>query len=260
MNKKADRIEKLLLSLKKHGALSIKELSKNLQVTEMTIRRDLQILADKNLVKILHGGAIYKSPDKNFADSEKVYSYDEELSKNEEEKSRIGEKAASLVIPHDTIIIDAGTTTEYLAKNLRDDIPLTVLAYSLNIISLVCSRVNFEQIVAGGTFYRNTLSFVGSTGMELIKQIRASKVFISASGVSDTLGVTSTNLYEIEIKRAVLNSSHTSILLVDSSKFNQVKIAHFADIKDFDIIITDKNIPKEYIKLADKLGVEMYYV
>ncbi len=260
MNKKSDRIEKILLTLKRLGAVSIKELATTLQVTEMTIRRDLQLLSERNLVKILHGGAMYTAPDKNFSDSEKVYSYDEELLKNTEAKRRIGEKAASLVIPHDTIIIDSGTTTEYLGKHLRDDIPLTVLSYSLNIINLVCSRVNFEPIVAGGTFHRNTLSFVGSTGMELIKQIRASKVFISASGVSDTLGVTSTNLYEIEIKQAVINSSHTSILLVDSSKFNQVKIAHFADIQDFDVIITDTNVPSEYIGIAKELGVEMYCV
>jgi DeoR family deoxyribose operon repressor len=260
MNKKTERIEKILTILMKQGAASIKELSKSLQVTEMTIRRDLQQLSGRNSVKVLHGGAIYTASEKTSSNSEKVYSYEEELHKNTEAKSRIGKKAASLVVPHDTIIIDPGTTTEYLANYIREDIPLTVLAYSLNVINIVCSRVNFEQIVLGGTFHRNTLAFVGNTGIELIKRIRASKVFISASGVSDKLGVTSTNLYEMEIKKAAINSSNTRILLVDSSKFDQIKLAHFADIQDFDIIITDTGVQKKYTDTARELGVEMYCV
>jgi DeoR family deoxyribose operon repressor len=260
MNKKAERIERILTLLKKQGAVSIKELAQLLDVTEMTIRRDLLELSEKKLAKILHGGAIYTAPDKTIQDSEKVYSYNEESTKHQQAKDRIGRKAASMVLPNDTIIIDTGTTTEYLAKHLRDDMPLTALAYALNIVNEICSRVNCAQIIAGGTFYRNTLSFVGSTGIELIKRIRASKVFISASGVSDTLGITSTNLYEIEIKNAAIASSHTRILLVDSSKFDQVKIAHFADIQDFDIIITDTDVPPRYIEIVKDLGVEMYCV
>jgi DeoR family deoxyribose operon repressor len=260
MNRKAARIERVLLILKEQGAVSIRELAETLDVTEMTIRRDLLELSEKKLVKILHGGAVYTSPEKNIQNGEKVYSYDEESMKHREEKDRIGLKAASMVVPHDTIIIDTGTTTEYLARHLRDDMPLTALAYALNIVNEICSRINCAQILAGGTFYRNTLSFVGSTGIELIKRIRASKVFISASGVSDTLGVTSTNLYEIEIKNAAINSSHTRILLVDSSKFDQVKIAHFADMQDFDIIVTDTGVPTRYIDIAKELGVEMHCV
>lgn len=260
MNKKAERIERILHILKKQGAAGIKELAHLLDVTEMTIRRDLLELSEKKLTKVLHGGAIYTSPDKSTQNSEKVYSYSEESTKHQAEKDRIGRKAASMVVPHDTIIIDTGTTTEHLAKHLRDDMPLTALAYALNIINEICSRVNFNQIIAGGTFYKNTLSFVGSTGIELIKRIRASKVFISASGVSDTLGIMSTNLYEIEIKNAAINSSHTRVLLVDSSKFDQVKIAHFADIQHFDIIITDTGVPPRYIDIAKNLGVMMYCV
>jgi DeoR family deoxyribose operon repressor len=260
MSNKTDRIEKILFALKKHGAVSIKDLSKSLKVAEMTIRRDLQQISTLNPVKVLHGGAIYISADKTVPDSEKVYSYEEECIKNKEAKNRIGQKAASLVVPQDTIIIDPGTTTEYLAKHIPEDFPLTVLAYSLNIMNIVCRRVNFDQIMAGGIFHRNTLSFVGPTGIELIRQIRASKVFISASGISEKLGVTSTNLYEIEIKKAAINSSKTKVLLADSSKFNQVKIAHFADLQDFDIIITDTGIPEYYLTIIKELGVTLHCV
>jgi DeoR family deoxyribose operon repressor len=260
MAKKAERIEQIIVTLKNQGVVSIKELSRELNVTEMTIRRDLQQLSAKNMVKILHGGAIYISSDKTAFNREHVYSYDEEITKHTEEKSRIGKKAASLVVPHDTIIIDAGSTTEYVVKHIEDGTPVTVLAFTLNTINIICSRSNFAQIVAGGSFYRNTLSFVGSSGIELIKQSRASKAFISASGVSDKLGVTCTNLYEIEIKRAIINSSETKVLLVDSSKFDQVKIAHFAEMEDFDIIITNTGVPQRYVDVARELGIQMYCV
>lgn len=260
MNKKDSRLQELTLILKNSGATSIRDLARDLNVAEMTIRRDLQQLSEQNLVKILHGGAIYTAPSKDERDSRKLYSYDQELDKHRYEKDRIGRKAASLVLPHDTIIIDNGTTMEYLAKYLSDDKPITALTYALNIVTELCARPNFNQIIAGGTFHQNTLSFVGSTGIELIKNIRASKVFMAASGVSDTLGITSANLYEIEIKKAAISSSHTRILLADSSKFDQVKIAHFADIQDFDIIITDTGVPQRYLSLAEELGVKMYCV
>jgi DeoR family deoxyribose operon repressor len=260
MAKKADRIEQIVVTLKNQGVVSVKDLSRELSVTEMTIRRDLHELAAKNMVKILHGGVIYISPDKMVSNRERIYSYDDEITKHTEEKSRIGKKAASLVVPHDTIIIDAGSTTEYVAKHIGDDTPVMVLAFTLNTINIISSRSNFALIVAGGSFHRNTLSFVGSSGIDLIKQSRASKAFISASGVSDKLGVTSTNLYEIEIKKAVIKSSETKVLLVDSSKFDQVKIAHIGELKDFDIIITDTGVPQRYVDITRELGIQMYCV
>ena len=259
MQKKTKRIENLIITLKRQPAVSIKELAGTLNVTEMTIRRDLQQLSKKNLVKVLHGAAIYTSGDRHDYNQD-TYSYYEELTKRKAEKDRIGQKGASLIEPRDTIIIDSGSTTEYLAKYIQDDIPITVLSYALNIINIISEKSNCAQIISGGTFQRNTLSFVGTSGIDLVSQIRASKVFISASGISDNLGITCTNLYELDIKKAAINAANTRILLVDSSKFDRVNIAHFADMKDFDIIVTDTDIPERYSEMARELGITLHTV
>jgi DeoR family deoxyribose operon repressor len=102
--------------------------------------------------------------------------------------------------------------------------------------------------------------FESPEGIEVIKRIRANKAFISAAGVSKKLGVTCATSYEKETKQAVIESSDTKILLVDSSKFGKVKISHFTDLNNFDIIITDTGISKECEEVIKNIGVKLYIV
>jgi DeoR family deoxyribose operon repressor len=253
MSLKSDRIEQLLSDLRTSGGSTVSELAESLKVTEITIRRYLSQLEKTNRVKFLNRGVIP-------LDTQRSYAYNQAVQFHAEEKKKIGEKAASLIEPHDTVIIDAGSTTEFLAEYIDSSMPITVLTYALNIINIVCNKPNCAPIIAGGTYYRNTLSFIGPSCIELMKQIRASKVFISASGVSDKLGVTGLNLYEIEPKKAAIESSNTRILMADSSKFDQVKIAHIADLSDFNIIITDTNVPPHYEEYAREHDITLYKV
>jgi DeoR family transcriptional regulator, deoxyribose operon repressor len=260
MANKTERLNQLINALKENGGLTISELANILDVTEITIRRYLQELTEEKRVKYLSRGVVLTEPGYTTVNQEKFYDYNRAISSREEEKIRIGRKAAELVEPYDTILIDSGSTTEYLAKAIPDDLPVTILAYALNIINIICAKPACKPIISGGTFYKNTLSFIGTNGIELIDRLRASKVFVSASGVSDNLGVTCTNLYEIDVKKAAMKSSHTKILLLDSSKFNQVKVAPIADLKDFDIIVTDSNIPEHYIRFAEKHRITLHIV
>lgn len=102
--------------------------------------------------------------------------------------------------------------------------------------------------------------FESQEGIGLIKRTRADKGFISAAGFHETLGITCANPYEIETKKAVLNSSKTKILLVDSTKFDKTKIAYFADMKDFDMIITDSEISEHYMDIIRNQGIELVIV
>jgi DeoR family deoxyribose operon repressor len=253
MSLKTERIGKLLSDLKSSGGSTVSELAESLGVTEITIRRYLNQLEKSNHLKFLNKGVI-------LLDAQRSYAYNQAIQIHAQEKKRIGKRAASLIEPHDTIIIDPGSTTEFLAEYIDGDMPTTVFTYALNIINIICSKQHCAPIIAEGTFYRNTLSFVGPSCIELIKQIRASKVFISASGVSDRLGVTGLNLYEIEPKKSAIESSSTRILLADSSKFDQVKIAHIANLDDFDIVITDTNVPKHYEEYAKAHNINLIKV
>jgi DeoR family transcriptional regulator, deoxyribose operon repressor len=250
MSMKSERIGQLLNSLKSRGGLTVGELAESLNVTEITIRRYLSQLEKDNRVKFMNKGVILLDPQRSYA-------YNQAIQVHAQEKKRIGEKAASLIEPHDTVIIDAGSTTEFLAEAIDDEMPITVFTYALNIINIICNKPNCAPIIAGGTYYRNTISFLGPSCIDLMKQIRASKVFISASGVSETLGVTGLNLYEMDPKKSAIEASHTKILLADSSKFDQVKIAHIANLDDFDIIITDTNVPRHYELYARDHGITL---
>jgi len=257
--KKNERIKTIINLLKFKNAVSIRELTKQLGVSEMTVRRDLALLENDSIVELIPGGAIFRT----YADSEREqekYLIANEETRRTREKIRIGRKAASLIETNDTIILDVGSTTEYVAKFLREDLPVTVLCYALNILVEIYRKKQCSPIFAGGYFHDNTLMFESPEGIELIKRTRADKGFISAAGFHNSLGVTCANPYEIETKKAVLSSSRTKILLIDSTKFGKTKIAYFAEALDFDMIITDSEIPDEYRESIENLGIELVIV
>jgi len=256
---KNNRVNYLLNRLSIDGFSSIKELSKKLEVSEMTIMRDLWELSKSNIVTLIPCGAILKKNPSIDKDEEK-YLIQAAESLMLEEKIKISRKAASLIEPNDVIVIDTGSTTENLPKFIPENMPLTVICYALNILFNVYENKNWKLIFPGGYFHGDTLMLESPEGIEMIKRIRANKSFISAAGVSEKLGVTCATAYEKETKRAVIESSDKKILLVDSTKFGKIKISHFADLTDFDIIITDTGISKEFVNIIKNIGIKLYIV
>jgi DeoR family deoxyribose operon repressor len=253
------RVDFILNKLSANGFVSVKELSKKLEVSEMTIRRDLRELSKSNIVTLIPGGAILKKNPPMDKDEEK-YLIQAAESLMLEEKIKISRKAASLIEPNDVIVIDTGSTTENLPKFIPENMPLTIICYTLNILFNVYENKNWKLVFPGGYFHNNTLMFESLEGIGIIKRIRANKAFISAAGVSEKLGVTCATDYEKETKRAVIESSDKKILLVDSTKFGKIKISHFADLTDFDIIITDTGISKEFVNIIKNIGIKLYIV
>jgi DeoR family deoxyribose operon repressor len=253
------RADFILNKLSANGFVSVKELSKKLEVSEMTIRRDLRELSKSNIVTLIPGGAILKKNPPMDKDEEK-YLIQAAESLMLEEKIKISRKAASLIEPNDVIVIDTGSTTENLPKFIPENMPLTIICYTLNILFNVYENKNWKLVFPGGYFHNNTLMFESLEGIGIIKRIRANKAFISAAGVSEKLGVTCATDYEKETKRAVIESSDKKILLVDSTKFGKIKISHFADLTDFDIIITDTGISKEFVNIIKNIGIKLYIV
>jgi len=259
MANRKKRIDHITNALSLRGLVNIKELSEKLNVSEMTIRRDLEILAKENIAQIIHGGAVLK---KNVSSENEQDSY--LISKAESqmirEKMKICQMAASLIEPNDIIIIDNGTTTEHLPKYMPLNIPLTIICFALNIFYGLYKNNNYKIFMTGGYFHHNTLMFESAEGVELIKKVRANKAFITAAGVDDKLGVTCATTYEVETKKAAIENSDTKILLVDSTKFGKIRISYFADLGNFDIIITDSGIPEEYQKYIKNLGIKLFLV
>lgn len=253
------RTDFILNNLSVNGFVSIKELSKRLEVSEMTVRRDLRELSKENIVTLIPGGAVLKRNSPIDTDEDK-YLIQAAESLMLEEKIKISRKAASLIEPNDVIVIDTGSTTENIPKFIPENMPLTVICYALNILFNVYENKNWKLIFPGGYFHGDTLMLESPEGIEMIKRIRANKAFISAAGVSEKLGVTCATAYEKETKRAVIESSDKKILLVDSTKFGKIKISHFADLTDFDIVITDSGISKEFVNIIKNIGIKLYIV
>ena len=151
-----------------------------------------------------------------------------------------------------------GSTTEYLAKYLPETITYTVLCFSLNVVSETVRRRNCKTMFAGGVYHENTLMFESPESLEMIRNFRATKAFVSASGANHQFGVTCMNSYERETKKAIIQSSMTKILLVDSSKFGVIRSDYFAELSDFDEIVTDAGISTEYAEIIRNLGIVLH--
>lgn len=257
--KRRERLDYIGRELTLSGVVSIKELAEKLGVSTMTIRRDLRKLAEEGILKLIPGGAVLRR-EPNPID-EKEYTVTRAQLQMTKEKIKICRKAASLIHNGDTIIIDVGSTTEHLPGFIPQDLNLTIICYALNILLNVYRHNKGSRIVfPGGYFHENTLMFESPEGISLIRKMRANKAFISAAGVDEKLGVTCANFHEVDTKRAIIESSDVKILLVDSTKFGKVTAAYFADLREFDIVITDSGIPEKYLRVLKDAGVRVYTV
>lgn len=260
MSKKDDRISKIISIIKDNNGSSVKDLAKRLDVSDMTIRRDIKILEEKNIVESFHGAIVYNSkidnPIKNKNDEYSLFSHSLIRDK---EKFLIGQKAKTMIKEDDIIIIDVGTTTEKLTQAM-DNIKCTALVFSSNNLINLLFKENINLIIGGGNLHRDTGMMESSQNIEMIKNIRASKLFLSAAGIHKDLGITCENSYELESKKMIIKNSLEVILLADSSKFGTIKSTHFADLNDINTIITDKNLNKKWQDYIEKMDIKLILV
>lgn len=259
MNKKEARSSQIIEILKEKNGATVKQLSQILNVSEMTIRRDLAVLNKNNIVNNIFGATIY-NPENAPQKSEDDYELTHHMILKETEKMRIGRAAAQLIKHDDTIIIDAGTTTEMLAHHLPNHLKITALFYNINILLALKDKPNIAMIFPGGYFRPNTQMFESEESLLLIKRTRATKVFVSAAGVHKDLGITCSNGYELPTKHAIMASGLEKILLVDSSKFGSVKSAYVTHLTEFHTVITDTGIPEEWSSYIQSLGIKLICV
>lgn len=259
MKKKINRLAQITDLVKSKNIVSIKDLASMLSVSEMTIRRDLAILEKENIISNVYGAAVYNPGSQT---EQLIHSYELESAQmtHYEEKKKIGAFAASLIDADDIIMIDTGSTTEMLAGSIAPDLRATFICYNVNILNYLRLKENLNLILSGGRFHPKTQMFESQEGISLIKSMRATKAFISAAGIHSSLGATCVFPYEVQTKKALLASSVEKILLADSTKFDQVKPAFFANLEDFDTIITDSKISAEWIEIIQKLKIKLHVV
>lgn len=257
MKKHKSRLMRILDILSRESGASVNRLSGELEVSHMTVRRDLDRLEEDGLIERFHGSVVLRGP---VEGSWRRYALSEASTRRHDEKLRIGTAAAALLQDGDVINIDTGSTTEQLARSLPTELSFTIICYTLNILLEVSRRDNCRIVFGGGYYHQNTMMFESDEGLELIRKNRATRAFLSASGIDSRLGVTCANPYERDTKKAAMESSGMRILLADSGKFSIVGGVWFADVSDFDMIITDKDLSFEKRIWLEESSIEVLYV
>ena len=251
-NKKSTVQRRVLIleKLDQDGQVDVISLSKELGVTEVTIRNDLARLEQKNMLIRARGGAI--KVDRVSAD----FTLSDKNRHHYEEKSRIGKAAAELIEDGDTIILDSGTTTLEITKNLRVA-GLTVITNALNVVNQLADHEHVAVIVPGGFLRKNSLSLVGAGAEDSLKNYFCDKLFLAVDGISADFGLSTPNVEEAHLNRIMIAISKKVIVVTDSSKFNKRSLAFIASIAEIDVVVTDEGIPMEDRRKLENAGVEV---
>ena len=237
------------------GSLQLSSVAREFDVSEMTIRRDLDdILLDPE-IQLIRGTFLHLPEASNR--SGEPYSLVSAALKQREAKERIARRALDFVEPGQDFLFDAGSTIEILASLLPEDFSGTAFCFSYNVLKHLLDRRELTVHVSGGRFHRRSMVFESREGVEMVQRRRFHTAFLSASGVHPRLGVTTSDEYETELKRAGLESAQQRILLVDSGKFGQFTQYHFADIEQIDTIITDNLLDKSLENSLLERGVSL---
>jgi DeoR family transcriptional regulator, deoxyribose operon repressor len=234
--RKQQRCSTLLEQVQKKGRLSLKKAADQLQVSEMTIRRD--VAASGGRLSALGGYILADQPSTPYA-------LEREHDANRAAKALACQYACSLIEPEDTLFLDCGTTMPHLAERLPDDLDLTVVCYALNVAEILARKRGIRMVLMGGLYHASSASFEGESGLAILKSIRLNKAFISAGGVHVSRGISCSNFHEVPVKRIAMENALSSFLVVDSSKFGKLKPAYFAEQAAFEAMITESGIGKE---------------
>lgn len=247
-----ERDRKIMSLIQDKGSVKVTELSELCQVTEETIRRDLDRLEQQGKLKRSHGGAVAVT-DQPLA--LEIPYFEREIT-NVSEKKRIAERACKEVTEHAFIILDASSTAWYMALALPN-MPLTVLTNSIKVAMALSGKDKITVLSTGGTLSSRSLSFVGPLAERSLENYHVHKAFISCKGVHPERGLSESNELQAKLKGRMIQSADEVILLADSSKFDVQSFAVVADLKRMDFIISDWNLTDQQAGILRKKGLQI---
>ncbi len=236
---------KIIELIQEEGSARVSNLSKIFNVSEPTIRQDLEKLEKEGHILREHGGAYLRSI------PQQVKSLSLQHSENIEKKKLIGKKAAEFIKNDDAIILDSGSTITEVAKNLLHKSNLKIITNSLNIALLLGSYYSFEILMTGGEFKAPTLSLTGEKAALFFENIYVDKLFIATGGISHEAGLTYPGFNDLAVKKAMIESANEVYLIADSTKIGKTSFASLGGIELIDFFITDDGIGE-----SDKLNFE----
>lgn len=246
------RRRSILDLVKKSGEVLITDLSNQFEVSEVTIRNDLEYLERKNLVMRARGGAIiaenHVGIDQSIMDKSKIHTL---------EKIAIGRKSVQLIKENETIILDSGTTTAEIAKNLESFKHLTVITNALNIVNLLVGKPNIDLIVPGGFLRQSSMSLIGPMAEKGLANFFVDKAFISTDGFDTKLGIYTPNIEEASLNAVMIAVSKEIILVTDSAKFSRKSLVFICGLDKIKTVITDSGISDDDRKRLEDKNIQV---
>ncbi|MCO0597518.1 DeoR/GlpR family DNA-binding transcription regulator [Peribacillus butanolivorans] len=248
-----ERQRKIVELVNERLSIRVSELSDVFNVTEETIRRDLERLEKEELLRRSHGGAV--SIEKNNMETP----YTEREILNSTEKKVIALEGVKLINPGDQIVLDASTTAWFMAKEL-EDMPLTVITNSIKVAIELSKKEHVKVISTGGMLLPKSLSYAGPLAERSLDNYFVNKAFISCKGVHLDEGLSDSNEWQALLKKKMLQIADKTILLADSSKFGVRTFVQIAKINQIDEIITDSKLSGDYINELNEKNINLNVV
>lgn len=250
------RRERIVNQLKALGSVQVNVLAADFNVSTVTIRNDLSFLEKQGVATRAYGGAMLTPVQPMEAER----SVEAKRTENSTIKERIGKLAASLIAPGSTIILDSGTTTYEIARQLSGHENVIVMTNGMNVAEALIDAPGVDLLVTGGRLRRHSLSFFGSQAEISLQNYHFDTLFLGVDGLDPLMGVTTHNEDEARLNRCMCDASKKIIVVTDSSKFYRISLHKIIGIERVDKIITDSNIPPSLLDIFCNKGIEVLLV
>jgi DeoR family transcriptional regulator of aga operon len=249
-----ERRRSIVELVRNDGSVLVKDLARRFATSQVTIRKDLEILHGRGFLHRTHGGALPHHEgalsDPSLREKEKLY---------RQEKLRIAAAAARMVQEGQVVILDSGTTTTAIARALKQLKNLTVITNAVNIAAELAGTA-VEVILTGGTLRKNSFSLVGPMAEETLRAINADLLFLGVDGIDPQHGLTTPNLLEAKVNRVMVEAARETVAVCDASKFGRRSLSSITPIRSLHAIITGRGAPAADLKALRKAGVKVFLV
>ena len=249
-----ERRRAILDILTHQGRVLVTELARQFQTSQVTIRKDLEILHAHGLVHRTHGGAL---PSREGALEDPTLREKEKL--HHQEKLRIADSAVQKVKEGQVLILDSGTTTTAIARSLRNFQNLTIITNAVNIAAELAGTA-VEVILTGGTLRKNSFSLVGPIAEETLRRLSADILFLGVDGFDVHFGLSTPNLLEAKVNRVMVEVAKKTVAVCDSSKFGRRSLSLIVPPSALQEVITDRAAPKSDLRVLKQAGIEVTQV
>ena len=244
-----ERRGQLLELVRVRGFASLPELSKELAVSESTVRRDLEHLEEQGLARRTHGGAFYtgQSPEFPHFKDRQVAQWDK--------KREIARKAVQLIEDGDTLLLDGGSTTYEVAQLLVGR-PLQVVTNSMPVANLFASRTDSDLVLIGGNVHKRSGVTIGPYANAMLRGINVRRAVISVAAINER-GFFNSNVLQVETQQAMIEAADETIVVADSTKFGHSSLAHLCPLGEVDRIVVDHEITEDWRSQISAAGVKL---